>query len=144
MSAGGNSASVPARNVRAFFSVVTNASGPVGKMYNYDGVELKKRTLAQIYDGEARLCEATTLEEFIAIRKKLTTRQALCFGVPRGYSRVRIAQRGSSEVLAGKAVARDREHFHFAERPGISSPIMIRNRTPRRSAGKNSTQFMRV
>ena len=92
MSAGGNPAFVPVRNVRAFFSVVTNASGPVGKMYNYDGVELKKRTLAQIYDGEARLREVTTLEEFLAIRKKLTTRQALCFGVPRGHSKVCIAK----------------------------------------------------
>ena len=144
MSAGGNSGLVPPRNVRAFFSVVTNASGPVGKMYNYDGVELKKRTLAQIYDGEARLREVTTLEEFLTIRRKLTTHQALCFGVPRGHSKVRIGQQGSSDALAGKAVARDREHFHFAERPGIFFTDYDPQPDAPPLAGKNSTQFMRM
>jgi hypothetical protein len=32
---------------RAFFTILTNANGPAGKLYTYDGAELKKRTLGK-------------------------------------------------------------------------------------------------
>lgn len=100
-------------------TLIENARGPAAKTFSRkpDG-SLEKRSACQIFEGTARRVEVESLEEFIAVRAGLASKQALAYGVSNVPEARLVNQRALSKLRG--AIARDRKHFWFADgKPGV-------------------------
>jgi len=101
--------------------VITNATGSVVKGFTLseDGA-LKTKSHAKIYEGKAERVEAADLADLLQIIEKLNDNQALCFGVTDAPTAPIVTKKALKRGRTPGAIARDREHFHYAsQQPGV-------------------------
>lgn len=100
---------------------------PLGKRITSgpDGT-VSKEPLGELSKGTVEVVQLRSLTDFATLRAGLTAKQALGYGVT-GYKKARITTQAAlgsmspSDITANglTTVARDAEHFHFAEGAGV-------------------------
>jgi putative DNA primase/helicase len=108
---------------KVVLTVVTNAAGLAVKAFWQDAKthKIDGRSAASIYDGNIETLEAANLDEFMEIRRSLSERQALVYGITSRKSARLVQQRDLLTTTSEDAVvARTREFFDFRQDgPGI-------------------------
>lgn len=106
---------------RVPLTLIENATGPATKMFALDGAgQLTKRSAAQIYEGTVSAIEVDGLKGLLEIIEGLAPNQALTYGVPAVSAARLLTQEDLRQSRFSDAVARDRDHFRFAQgQPGV-------------------------
>jgi hypothetical protein len=111
----------------ASITVIKNHNGRATKVFKLNGKTgldgLDKTSAAQIYEGEFQVCQVRGVTGLLAdVIKGLDDRLALTYGVPKieaACGKI-VTQRALMNGADEDAIARDREHFHYAAgEPGV-------------------------
>jgi hypothetical protein len=103
------------------FTLIENEKGNATKVFTLgpDGA-LCKTSSAQIYEGRAKRKEVADLAEFSRVLSGLKANEALAYGVFGSLEARLVTQEALREGAVSNAIARDRDHFAFAEGyPGV-------------------------
>jgi putative DNA primase/helicase len=107
---------------RVAVTLITNEVGLATKVFwqNKDG-KIEGRAAASIYQGKIETVEVAGIEGFLALRRSLTSEQALTYGVT-GLKEARlVTQRDLRDKPAVGAISRTRDSFGYQRgRPGVS------------------------
>lgn len=103
------------------FTLIENATGPCAKKFGFDAQgKFGVKASANVYEGRAREIVTNDLRGFLNMIAKLQTNQALCYGVPSIPDAVLATQAQLKNGASPNTIARDREHFSFADgAPGM-------------------------
>src|SRR5437588_1640302 len=108
------------------FTIVTASHGrPLAKRFWLDKTtgELKTKTVVALTRGTARIEYAPSLAEFAERLDRLTTSQAVLYGLP-PHAKAAVVTQDQFERLTSKerqgVITRSREHLEFAHAPGCA------------------------
>ena len=102
-------------------TVLSNDKGYATKVFDLDDKgQLRKRSAANIYEGEAERVSISDLKELKELIENLPSSSALCFGTAEKQKARLLTQEALRAGSYPDAIARDREHFSFRKgQPGI-------------------------
>ena len=105
-------------------TLLRNNLGNATKVFDLDDKgQLRKRSAANIYEGEAERVSISDLKDLKELIENLPSSSALCFGTAEKQKARLLTQEALRAGSYPDAIARDREHFSF--RKGHRGVLML-------------------